>query len=236
MKDNDNNSVFSDNYAEKTKANNELNGEIKTIINNEIDKYIQRAGEKPTLLDIGCAGLYLYNPANIRKITMLDLFCKPGNVELTPNTEWFIGNILSLDSKKDLPNEQYDFIIMSSLLHHLCNSNNKIKENLFIAFQNCRHLLKKEGKILIFESTCPRIFCQIEDIIYPVYSFILVKIFKFTFVRMTCVQEIFQCLKDNSFSTSLIHIRQPKFICMLFLKIPLLFTPLKIQSIFAGLK
>ena len=227
------NSIFADNYAEKTRANDEVNSEIKCIIDNEIKKHVLKTGEKPTVLDVGSAGLYLYNPDNIKQITMLDIFPKPDNIKLTDNTEWLVGNILADDIKKALPNREYDFIIMSSLLHHLCDANNKIIEHLRIAFSNSRGLLRGGGELLIFESTCPTLFCKIQDILYPFYSYFLVKLIKFAYVRMTCIKEILRILEESNFQADLMHIKQPKYICMLFLKIPLKLTPLKINAIIA---
>jgi SAM-dependent methyltransferase len=224
-------SVFENNYAERTQANNELNVEIKRIINNEIGKYILKMGKKPTLLDLGSAGLYLYDAENIQQITMLDIFPKPETVKLNDITEWIVGDILADDIKTMLPEKNYDFIIMSSLLHHLCDANNKSTENLRIAFSNCRPLLKKDGEVLIFESTCPLIFGKMQDILYPLYSKILVKFLRFTYVRMTCIQEILISLRGSGFSGNLIQFKQPKYIAMLFVKIPLRFTPMKIHAI-----
>ncbi len=237
MKSRELNTVFADNYAEKVRSSQrELYDEIERIINNEIDIFISKKGRKPVLFDIGSAGLYLYNTKNIEKVTILDIFPKPDNVKLTDNTEWIVGNILSDDINTALPGRKYDIVIMASLLHHLCDAKNNINKNLRTCFANIKSVLKDAGKIYIFESTCPQLFTKLQDFLYPVYSYILTRILKFTYVRMTSLKEILASFKSNGYLVSIIAFKQPKFVALLFKKTPISLTPLKIHSIVAYLK
>lgn len=229
--------VFADNYAERVKSSQgEIYDEIEHIINSEVDKFISKTGKKPVLLDIGSAGLFLYDTNNISKITILDIFPKPDNVKLTDNSEWIVGSILTNNINSVLPNREYDIIIMASLLHHLCDAKNKIMDNLQVCFNNAKTLLKTNGKVYIFESTCPYFLAKLQDFLYPIYSYILIRILKFTYVRMTALREILEVLRESDFSTSLIYFKQPKYISLLFKKIPVKFVPLKMYSIVAYLR
>ncbi len=231
------NSVFANNYSERVRGpQGELYDEIERIINSEINKFVLTEGRKPILLDIGSAGLLLYNPKNIEKITILDLFPKPDNIALVDNSEWIVGDILSDNINEFLPSKNYDIIIMSSLLHHLCKAENKIIKNLQACFANSKAVLKKEGKIYIFESTCPYFFAKLQDFLFPIHDYLLIKIFKFTHTRMLSLTEILNVLRKNVFSVNLICFKQPKYVTQAFKKVPLKFTTLKIHSVVAFLK
>lgn len=226
-------SVFADNYEERVKTTQgELYEEIERILNLEIDSFILKTGFKPSLLDIGGAGLFLYDTDKLSRVTILDLFLRPDNIKMSPNSEWIKGNIL--DEKLVLG--KYDIVIMSSLLHHLCNARNGINNNLRTCLRNVKKLLNESGRAYIFEGTCPVFFTILQDILYPVYSRILTGILKFTYVRMTSFNEIYQALKINGFSIYEIDFKQPKYVALIFKKIPTKFTPLTVHAIVAYLK
>lgn len=226
---------FYKNYAESAqKLQPELYDEINRILNSEFTLFFNTFNRKPIVLDIGSAGLLPYDLSLIEKCVLLDLFNKPDVLLMGSNCEWITGDILS---EKLPPLFQdisgYDFIIMSSLLHHLCNEKNDIINNLKICFSHSRLLLSENGKICIFESTCSVNLAKIEDFFYPVYSRILLKILKFTYVRMLSVDEIIMTLNDSGLKTECIPFKQPSYIAQMYWRIPIKFYPLKISAIFS---
>lgn len=226
---------FYDNYSESAqKLQPELYNEIRRILNTEFMTFQNTFQRKPRILEIGSAGLLPYNLDLIDKAILLDLFDKPENLHIDPICEWITGDILS-DS---LPHSirkygQLDYVIMSSLLHHLCNENNEIIHNLERCFFNSRLMLSNTGKIFIFESTCPKNITKAEDILYPIYSKILKKIFNFTYVRLVSSEEIAICLKKAGLIPIKIPFKQPSYIAQMYWSIPTKYYPLKIDAIMA---
>lgn len=226
---------FYDNYAESAKKiQPELYDEINRILNYELTLFYQTFNRKPTILDIGSAGLLPYDLRLVEKCVLLDLFKKPDTLRLDSNCEWIAGDILS----KELPpalqtNDGYDFIILSSLLHHLCNENNEIIKNLDTCFYNSGLLLSDIGKICIFESTCPKFLTTIEDFCYPFYSRILIKILKLTLVRLVTIEEILLSLRKVGLNTKIVPFKQPRHIAQMYWRVPTKYYPLEINAVFA---
>jgi hypothetical protein len=128
----------------------------------------------------------------------------------------------------------YDFVLMFSLLHHLCGPQNKIHENLAACFQNARKVLDPaHGSLVIVESTCSTGVAALEDILYPVYSVILKRIFGFTYVRMVSNREISAALSQAGLLDRKEEFRQPKYIAQMFWKVPLWLYPLQIHCVSA---
>jgi hypothetical protein len=226
---------FFNNYSSSVKKlQPELYDEIKKILNNEFNSFFETNKRKPVVLDIGSAGILPYDENFTEKIVILDLFDKPEYLQLSASSEWITGDILSDNVISELiKNDRFDFIIMSSLLHHLCNENNNLMKNLKICFFHSQLLLSKNGKICIFESTCSKWITKFEDFFYPLYSWILLKVLKFTYVRMLSVDEIVTTLKDTGLQTEWIPFKQPRYIAQMYWRIPTKIYPLKISAIFA---
>ena len=226
---------FYDNYAESAqKLQPELYEEINKILNDEFIHFLNTFNRKPIILDIGSAGLLPYDLNLTEKCVLFDLFNKPEGLQLDSKCEWITGDILS----DKLPSQilkigKFDFIIMSSLLHHLCNENNEIIKNLETCFYHSGLLLSDTGKICIFESTCPKVLTIIEDFCYPIYSRLLTKILKLTFVRMVTMDEVSLLLKKVGLKTEIIPFKQPRYIAQMYWRVPTKFYPLKINAIFA---
>lgn len=208
--------------------------EIQRILDVEFQLFFEINKRKPLVLDIGSAGILPYNVDLTENIVILDLFDKPKNLQLKKCCEWIIGDILSDQGVPEpLRKSKFDFIIMSSLLHHLCDKNNNAIKNLKTGFSHSRLLLSKVGKICIFESTCARQLSRIEDLIYPFYSRILLKVLNFTYIRMFSVNEITTCLNHIGLQTESIPFAQPLYIAQMYWRVPTKIYPLKITAIFA---
>lgn len=226
---------FYDNYSESAqKLQPELYDEIRNILNREFTLFYDIYNRKPIVMDIGSAGLLPYDLSLIEKLVILDIFKKPDALQLDPSCEWITGDILSVNLSPQIQvYGKFDFIIMSSLLHHLCHENNGIIKNLTTCFFHSSLFLSDMGKICIFESTCSKFLTKIEDFCYPVYSKILKDIFKFTFVRMLSLDEIISSLKNVGLETIIVPFKQPRYIAQMYWSVPTKFYPLKIHTIFA---
>jgi hypothetical protein len=229
---------FFDNYSKSVKEiQPELYYEIEKILNGEFSFFNEQNKRKPVILDIGSAGVLPYDVNLTEKIVILDLFDKPEALVFNDSTEWIKGDILSDAFVLEIARSyRFDFIIMSSLLHHLCNENNNILTNLKTCFNHSRQLLSENGKIFIFESTCNNWITKFEDLFYPFYSLLLLKILKFTYVRMLSVDEIINSLHKTGLVTVLIPFKQPRYIAQLYWRIPLKMHPLKITALEAYLR
>jgi hypothetical protein len=123
--------------------------EIKKILNKEFNSFTEKYKRKPIVLDIGSAGLLPYNVDLTKKVVILDLFDKPRQLDLDKSCEWITGDILSDSVIPELLKiGKFDFIIMSCLLHHLCDDSNNIQRNLKTNFVNSHLLLSENGKFV----------------------------------------------------------------------------------------
>ena len=226
---------FYDNYAESAqKIQPEYYDEIRRILDNEFRIFFNKYNRRPCVLDIGSAGLLPYNLKLTEKVIIFDLFKKPDNLQLDPKCDWITGDILSDESPSQLLKiRKFDFIIISSVLHHLCNEKNEIIKNLETCFYHSGLLLTNNGKICIFESTCPEMLTKIEDLCYPLYSKILIKVLKLTYVRMVAIKEIITSLKKEGLISEIIPFKQPQYIAQMYWRVPTRFYPLEIDAIFA---
>jgi len=224
--------TFSDNYTEAVMSlQPEVYTETRRIIESELANFSVRHGQKPVVLDIGAAGLMPYDSSLAEKITVVDLFPRPGGINLPENASWVIADILSDSALSKLRAEKYDFIIMSNLLHHLCDARNNSKKHLAICMQNSRVLLSENGRIYIFESLCSRFMSRLQDALYPAYSFILKKLLKFSFVRMFSFREIEEAVSNCGMKMEPLYFKQPKNIAQVFWRVPLKFYPLRLYAI-----
>jgi hypothetical protein len=226
---------FFDDYTDSVqRLQPELYQEIKKKLNTEFNDFYKKYQRLPLVLDIGSAGILPYDVNLAGKIVIIDLFNKPERLLLKENCEWITGDILSDKIVPELlKKSKFDYIIMSSLLHHLCNEKNEIIKNVTLCFSHSRLLLSENGKICIFESTCSDHLAKFEDFFYPVYSRILLKILKFTYVRMLSVDEITRSLKASGLLVECIPFKQPKFIAQMYWRIPTIVYPLKVSAFFS---
>ena len=226
---------FYKDYSESVKnLQPEFYNETKRLLENEILEFTQKYGRRPKILDVGSAGLIPFDANFAQSVTCLDLFDKPGDVHLPANCQWKKGDIRSNEIITAVfLNEKFDFIIMGSLLHHLCDENCNIGIHLYNSFRNCYSLLSPDGKICIFESTCSNFVARLEDALWKYYSYFLVHLFQFTYVRMLSDDEIFSALNAAGLTYEKITFQQPKYIAQMYWRVPAFLVPLKISAIFA---
>lgn len=228
MENNNSGFEFYHNYEERVmKLQHEVYNETKRIINEYLLRFMLENNRKATILDVGGAGLIAFDPKLAARVTILDLFTKPDKVILPENAEWVIGDIL-LDGVKG---RKYDVIVLSSVIHHLSDMNNNILKNVRACFNNCMKLLDKNGCIYIFDGTCSPFLARLQDILYPFYTFLLLKIFKFIYVRILSLKEIDKCLEDEGFYSSYEFFKQPKWIGQIYWRVPMKLYPLEFSCI-----
>lgn len=224
---------FYHDYEERVmKLQFEVYNEIKRIINDYLHTFVLKNNRKATVLEIGSGGLISFDHRLSAKITILELFPKPNKIILPENTEWIIGDIL-LDEDRG---KKYDLILLSSVIHHLADKNNNIIKNLKLCFNNCMKLLDINGCLYIFDGTCPPLLTKLQDICYSLYTFLLLRIFKFTYVRILSLKEIYKCLQEGGFNPSYEFFKQPKYIGQMYWRVPLKFYPLRFSCVKAYLK
>ena len=229
---------FFTNYCEEIgNVQPELYDEIRRVIDIALQSFTSENDRKPVVLDVGAAGLLPYDTDLAERVVILDLFPKPKKISLRNNVEWIVGDILSQKVDEVLlgrmGEEGYDIVVMSSLLHHLCDKNNNALKNLETCFRNVKKILAKDGTMYIFESTCSTLVAKLEDFFYPVYNQILTKVMKFTCVRMLSVKELMECLERTGFSASILNFKEPEYIAQMYWKVPIKYYPLKISAISA---
>lgn len=222
---------FYTDYVTKEKAlQPEYYSEVQRILDERINYFYEKHNRKPIIMDIGSAGMTPYSTDLIEKIIIVDLFEQPDNLNLPKNVSWQTGNILHKGTINDLiKSTQVDFIVASGLLHHLCDNNNNAIANINRFFANI--YLFNDVDIFIFESICPHILAKLQDFLYPIQSFILRKIIRFTNVRMLSMKEILKALETNNLEYEIIKFKQPQNIAQFFIKVPLVFYPLRIIAL-----
>lgn len=205
-----------------------LYDEIRRIVDAKLRAFAREFGRKPVVLDVGGAGLIPFDVSLVEHLEILDLFPMPPQVRLPERCRWSVGDVLS-PSSMPARTGGYDFVLMFSLLHHLCGPKNGIRRNVAASFQNARSVLRPHGALLIVESTCSRRVAALQDVLYPLYSVLLKRLFKFTYVRMLAREEISEALRSAGFSDTTVEFQQPKYIAQLFWKVPLWMYPLRVS-------
>lgn len=224
---------FYQNYIDKVmRLQGEVYSGIKRIINERLHVFSLENKRKALVLDVGSGGLIPYDHSLAEKITLMDLFPRSSDIILPKNAEWIVDDILLYRDK----NTKYDIIILANMIHHLADKNNNIIQNMKICFNNCARLVDEKGLIYIFDGTCPAILTRLQDILYPFYSFIFLKILKFTYTRIPSLNEIIYCLHQERLSAKCEFFKQPKWIGQIYWKVPLKIYPMKYACIRASLK
>ena len=181
--------------------------EVNRIIDNRLNDFLEKFGRKPSLLDIGGAGVLPFDFLVPDKICIMDIFQKPDHMILPDNVEWVVQNILSEDIQYKA---KYDVVILSGVLHHLADKHNNIIRHLKMCLRNATNLWAEGGCCLIFESICPQHFNKIQDAMYPLYSIILTKLLKYPYARLLTLREITTALNAMKLNYSMIDFKKIK--------------------------
>jgi SAM-dependent methyltransferase len=220
---------FFDDYEKRAYAlQPDLYDEIQSIITSELESFTHRAGRLPKVLDVGSAGLIPYDPRLTDSTTILDLFPKPPGIALKSGVNWQVGDILRPEPADE---GLYDVVIMSSVLHHLADSHNNVVTNVRRAFRNVSRRLRAGGVLLVFESCCPPLLASAQDVLYPAYSRILVRLLRFTYVRMLSRREVVDALRAAELPVEELPFRRPPYIAQMRWRVPSKYYPLTVHCI-----
>jgi SAM-dependent methyltransferase len=220
---------FFDDYEQKVYGlQPELYGEIRSILERELRLFADRTKRLPKVMDVGSAGLIPFDPELTESTTILDLFPKPPNVTLKPKVRWDVGDILEPSPPDD---GNWDIVVMSSVLHHLADRQNHAVANVRRAFENISARLRPGGVLLIFESVCSPPLAIAQDLLYPVYSRVLVKLLRFTYVRMLSLTELARALLAAGLPHDELPFRQPPYIAQMRWRVPSKYYPLTVRCL-----
>ncbi len=220
---------FFDDYEKRVYAlQPDLYAEIRSIITAELASFAEHARRLPKVLDVSSAGLVPFDPRLTASTTILDLFPKPATVTLKSGVDWQVGDILRLE---DGDEGRYDIVLMSSVLHHLADRHNNVVANVRRAFRNVSRRLRPGGALLVFEGCCPRFLAVAQDILYPVYSRLIVRLLHFTYVRMLCRREVLDALGAAELRVEEVPFRQPSYIAQMRWRVPSKYYPLTIRCL-----
>lgn len=130
---------------------------------------INHALQKDTrVLDIGNGGVINYSFSELKELRCMDLEISvkaQKKYSAFPNVTFTRGNVFDM---KDIPDNYFDAIIIQTVIHHLAGDTPKESEkNVLEALNNCKRVLKKEGKILVVESVVVPWFDVVERLLYP---------------------------------------------------------------------
>ena len=147
---------FQDNehYIE-VQARLELYQFVELMVRREI------CGEKE-VLDIGNGGFFNYDTRLAKHVTAVDLFLDDGPGP-TPNSTFKQGSILDVP----FPAESFDCILLQNVLHHVIGVT--VKENhrnLSKSLEELYRCVKKDGKVVIIESTVGEWFYPVEKLLF----------------------------------------------------------------------
>ena len=116
------------------------------------------------LLDVGNGGVFEYDTRLVDRITAVDLFLDEAMVDRLPfNVTPRRGDALALD----LPDEGFDGVLLSNLLHHLVGSRaDDVVKNARRALEECHRVMRPGGRLVVVESCVPRWFYAVERVLY----------------------------------------------------------------------
>ena len=148
------------------------------------------------VLDIGNGGVINYSFQHLKELRCIDLEISPKAQEKYSsfsNVHFTQGNIFDM---KDIPDNYYDAIIIQTVIHHLAGDTAKESEsNVIEALENCKRVLKSNGKVLVVESVVKPWFDVIERMFYPLMQFFF-RVVKFDKVYQFSKKRLLELLES----------------------------------------
>lgn len=185
-----------------------------------------------SVLDMGNGGFVNYKvPSSVKHIQAVDICIKKQktikNKKLT--VHYIFGDVLTYKDK-----QKYDVVIMQNFLHHVVGKN--IDENyasLEKAIKKMIERTKKNGKLIILESTVPFWFEILEKLLYLPAKFFVPLLFKHPVTFQYTPETIYKILEKKSKKVLVKKIKHGKYQLMFGKKIPSILTPAKMRLFLA---
>lgn len=149
------------------------------------------------LLDLGSGNSWYYDEEKYEKVIFLDYAINMLKTREKKNNSIFINGDASYIPLKD---DSVDLILINSCLHHLArNSIGDSDKGLLSCLKECKRVLKKDGRILIFEGHIPDVVEVIYRISFPILSY-LTRLFQKPMVRPLSRSTLLDMIKKASLS------------------------------------
>lgn len=179
------------------------------------------------VLDVGNGGVINYDFSSIKELVCMDIhtsFDTISKFQKFPNIRFVEGNILE---KTYFGDEEFDAIVIQTVLHHLAGKSfAETEKNIEKALKECARIIKKNGKIVIVESTISSLFERLEKIFYSTMQLIF-DLIKFDNVYQYSRKSLER--KIESLDFVIVHkeeVKLDKYVWLLKFKIPTFLTPL----------
>ncbi len=117
------------------------------------------------LLDVGNGGFFNYDTNLVDRLIALDLFLDDGPGP-APNIRLQRGSLLDMPFR----DEQFDFILLQNVLHHVTGASVKQNhENIAAGMRELFRCVRRGGRVLIVESTVGKYFYQLERMMFRAF-------------------------------------------------------------------
>jgi ubiquinone/menaquinone biosynthesis C-methylase UbiE len=154
-----------------------------------------------SVADIGNGGVINYRFDGLKQLDCIDLSLSrtaEKKYEKNKNISFKVGNVFLLSN---IPDEQYDRVIIQCVIHHLAGPNYSVTvSNTQKALSECMRILKKDGELLIVESTVLPWFEKIEKLLYGLMQ-LFFKIIRFDTVYQYSAPSLVQLINAMKIGT-----------------------------------
>lgn len=125
--------------------------------------------ENSDVLDLGNGGVINYDYSRFKHLDCADIVVNR-NAQLryadVPNVRFLQTDATNMS---ELPSENYDAVILQTLIHHLAGpSYRETKHRVRAALEECNRVLRVGGKLLVMESTVAPWFNRLEKVFFPI--------------------------------------------------------------------
>ncbi len=170
----------------------ETNREFYDNINKRINPYL-----KGVLADIGNGGIFTYDTKKLKKIYAIDVSFKNNNLlRKYDNVQYILEDARKI---KSIEPESCDIVLFQLVLHHItCKSAKETRMNTQKALEQAMKLLKKNGKLIVVETTVARPVELVEEFLY-FFDSALLKLFKKPMVFFFSKKTMSRLIKNVGF-------------------------------------
>lgn len=165
----------------------------RRFINSYYVRYFGELGG--CLLDVGSGNSWYYNEDKYEKVIFLDYA-----INMLKTRDKKVNSMfLNADaSYMPLKNNSVDLILINSCLHHLAREDIKKTDwGILLCLKECRRVLKKNGRILIFETHIPYYIEKLYKLLFPLL-FIITRLVHKPMVRPLSKLALIELINNSS--------------------------------------